>query len=120
MRPGQVKAAKTNCGENCACARPHPQMHQRLSVPPRPARVAAPSQHSTQPAVSVHTRQGDRLTLQGELDQGCFADRPYESPAPRGDAFSVPNDSSTVACVFQAARAIPPGNPPGGKVRSEK
>ena len=128
MQPARVKAAKISCGENCAYATKHLHVRQRLCAYPRPARVAGQSPRSAlqsalraaQRAGTVHARRRDQLALRRDLDKECLEDRPYGSPARRGDAFSVPNDSSTVACVFQAARAILPGNPPGDTVRSRK
>src|SRR6266853_4332335 len=119
MRPARAKAAKINYGENRACAKPHLQS-PGLPVDPRQALALGPLTRSSPLAGLARARYQRRLILRGELDQDGLADRPYGSPARRGDAFSLPNDFSTVACVFQAARAIPPGNPLAGTIRSGK
>src|ERR1700722_5718403 len=94
MRPAPAKAAETSCGENSACAAPHPHMPQLL-LADSPRAIAGEqstrlirqsAQRALQRAVSPHDRSRDRRTLRGHLDRGYFADRPYRSPARRGGA----------------------------------
>src|SRR5580700_9637938 len=73
-----------------------------------------------QGAASLRAAHRDHATHLRNVVRVCLEDRPYLSPARQGDALGVPTDSSTVACVFQAARAILPANLPAGTIRSEK